>query len=291
MARESYVATRGTSTAVRKRCSSVAVKRIWAVLLLALCSCSKHRSGVSGLAGADADAAWLATTGASSLARTFRALGLDVTERGQAVLVAGKRVNVTARIDDKVKRDDRNFLAAEFGILVDGKRIPALTTGAIGVDDTPEHARHTTATEWASEYGAPIGFALATQFGGRAHPSATDSIAPLYLRLDVDGQVLFHGPPGLRGNAKSPGEASSDAFIRTIATSVVSVLRTTPAVSEYRSATVLVVVAGTAVTGGECRIDGAVSPELLRAFSKVGWPEGSPSYMFKMFFVGVPRHG
>lgn len=141
MARESYVATRGTSTAVRKRCSSVAVKRIWAVLLLAPCSCSKHHSGVSGLAGADADAAWLATTGASSLARTFRALGLDATERGQAVLVAGKRVNVTARIDNKVKRDDRNFLAAEFGILVDGKRIPALTTGAIGVDDTPEHAK------------------------------------------------------------------------------------------------------------------------------------------------------
>lgn len=270
-----------------------------------LCACSKLRrestqsretvvSGAPQTAGvdhgtvADADTAWLASKSAASLAKTFRALGLDATEQGPAVSVAGKKITVAARVNNRAKRDARNILAAEFDLLVDGTRIPALTAAAIGVDDTHEHARDTAAAEWAAQYGSPIGFAIATRVGASGHPSTTDPIVPFYAKLEIDRQVLFHGPPGLRGNAKSPAEVSSDAFVRTLAGTVVSVLQRTPAVNEYRSATVLVVVEGTGVTGGECRIDGVVSPELLQAFSKLTWPEGAPSYMFKLFFVGIP---
>jgi hypothetical protein len=281
------------------------MKLVAAMALVALGSCSKHHSRdiqsdgavaatsreSSGLDGIAVDTVWLTTKGVASLAKTFRALGLDATEQGPTVSVAGKKVGVAARINNRFEKDNRNILAAEFDILVDGIRIPTLTAGAIGVDDTAEHARETAAGEWAAQYGAPIGFALATRFGASGRPSATDSIAPFYAKLDIDGQVLFHGPPGVRGEAKTPGEVSSDVFVRTLATSVVPILRRTPPVNEYRSATVLVFVEGTAVTGGECRIDGVVSPELLQAFSKLTWPEGSPSYMFKLFFVGIPARG
>jgi len=279
---------------------------VYVMALAPLCACSKFRSestqsdktvvsaaaetaGVDHGAVADADAAWLASKGAASLAKTFRALGLDATEQGPAVSIAGKKISVAARVNNRAKKDARNILAAEFDLLVDGIPIPALTAGTIGVDDTPERARDTAAAEWAGQYGSPIGFAIATRLGASGHPSATDPIAPFYARLKIDRQVLFHGPPGLRGNAKSPAEVSSDAFVRTLASTVVPVLQRTPAVNEYRSATVLVVVDGTAVTGGECRIDGVVSPELVQAFSKLSWPEGAPSYMFKLFFVSIPE--
>jgi len=278
---------------------------VYVVALALLCACSKLRpestqshgtvvstapetAGVDHGTMADPDTAWLASKSAASLAKTFRALGLDVTEQGPTVSVAGKKISVAARVNNRAKKDARNILAAEFDLLVDGIRIPALTAGAIGVDDTPEHARDTAAAEWAGQYGAPIGFAIATRLGASGHPSATDAIGQFYAKLEIDRQVLFHGPPGLRGNAKSPAEVSSDAFVRTLASTVVPVMHRAQSVHEYRSATVLVVVEGTAVTGGECRIDGVVLPELLQAFSQLTWPEGAPSYMFKLFFVGIP---
>jgi hypothetical protein len=257
------------------------VVRLAAVALVAVGSCSKHHP--------DPDSVAIGRKAVASLARTFRAVGLEASEQGSTVSVAGKRIGVEARINNRGQTDDRSILAAEFDILVDGIRIPTLTAGVVGVDDTAEHARDTAAAEWAGQYGAPIGFALATRFGASGGPSPTDKIAPFYAKLEIEGQVLFHGPPGLRGDA-STREVSSDGFVRTLATSVVPILLRTPPVSEYRSATVMVVVKGTAVTGGECRIDGVVSPELLQALSKLAWPEASPSYMFKLFFVGIPGH-
>jgi hypothetical protein len=116
-------------------------------------------------------------------------------------------------------------------------------------------------------------------------PDATNP-PPSYAKVEVGGQALFHGPPGLRGEATSPADVSSEEFVRRVATLVVANLQRQPPVGEYRSALVQIVVAGTSVTGGECRVDGLISTELLEALSKLSWPEGSPTYMFKLFFVG-----
>jgi len=39
------------------------------------------------------------------------------------------------------------------------------------------------------------------------------------------------------------------------------------------------------VTGGECRIDGSISRELLDAVSSLQFPRASPDYLLKLFFV------
>jgi hypothetical protein len=39
------------------------------------------------------------------------------------------------------------------------------------------------------------------------------------------------------------------------------------------------------------RVDGLISTELLEGLSKLSWPEGSPTYMFKLFFVGSANSG
>jgi len=255
---------------------------VTAAALLTLCSCSKHRSGA---ATGDADTVWLETKAAHSLARVFRSVALDATEQGPTVLVAGKKVGVAVSVGAKAEKDGKHILAAEFEVSVDGKRVAPLAAGAIGVDDTAENVRNTVAAEWAAQYGAPIGFAVATQLGARGPPPSTSDMASFYAKLEIDGQALFHGPPGLRGNAKVTSEVSDD-FVRRIATAVIPILRRTPPAGEYRSSLIQVVIEGTALTEGECRIDGVVSADLLAAVSKLPWPEASPSYMFKLFFVG-----
>ncbi len=252
------------------------MRRLVAAILLALLPSSLSARSAQG--PADTDTVWLATKAVAALTKTFRAVGLDATDQGTTVSVSGRTVSVTARINNRLQQNSRHILAAEFDISVGGIQIPTLLAGAIGVADTPDHARDTAAAEWAAQYGAPIGLALASRFGASALPS--------YAKLEVDGQVLFHGPPGLRGEAKVAAAVSSDEFLRRVATLVVASLRRKPPISEYRSALVQIVVTGTAVTAGECRVDGLISTELLETLSKLAWPEGSPQYMFKLFFVG-----
>ena len=252
------------------------MRRLVAAILSALLPSSLSARSAQG--PADTDTVWLATNAVAALTKTFRAVGLDATDQGTTVSVSGRTVSVTARINNRLQQNSRHILAAEFDISVGGIQIPTLRAGAIGVADTPDHARDTAAAEWAAQYGAPIGLALASRFGARALPS--------YAKLEVDGQVLFHGPPGLRGEAKVTAAVSSDEFLRKVATLVVASLRRKRSVSEYRSALVQIVVTGTAVTAGECRVDGLISTELLETLSKLAWPEGSPQYMFKLFFVG-----
>jgi len=265
------------------------MRRLVAAVLLALLpSSSKADESARRAAGpVDPDTVWLATKAVEALAKTFRAVGLDASAHGTTLSVADRPVTVTARINNRLQQNSRHILAAQFDISVDGIQIPTLLSGAIGVDDTPERARATAAAEWAAQYGAPIGFALASRFGASGPPPRSNELAPFYRKLEVDGQVLFHGPSGVRGDAKTPGATSSGEFVRRVATLVVASLRRKPPVSEYRSALVQVLVTGSAVTGGECRVDGLVSPELLEALSKLSWPEGSPSYVFKLFFVGT----
>jgi Family of unknown function (DUF6348) len=269
--------------------------RLGAAVLLALSSCSKHQAGTTekqdyATAITDPDSAWLASRAAGSLARTFRAVGLDATEEGPIVVVASRKIGVAARVSNRGKRENDHLLAADFDISMDGTRIPTFGAGAVGVGETPDDARKTAAAEWAAQYGAPIGFAMATRLGAKGPPQGTDPLRPLYAKVEIAGQALFHGPPGLRGNGNL-GSATSDEFVGRVGAVVVPILHQTAPITEYRSANVQVVVENSTVRSGECRVDGVVSPALLQAVSKLPWPEGSPGYMFKLFFVGAATGG
>ena len=120
-----------------------------------------------------------------------------------------------------------------------------------------------------------------------AAPSNT--LAPFHRKVEVDGHLLFHGPTGVRGQAKQAAALSSEEFVRGIARLVVGTLRQKQPVGAYRSALVQVVITGTAVTSGECRVDGVISTELFEALSRLSWPDAAPTYMLKVFFVGPAR--
>jgi len=205
---------------------------------------------------------------------SFRAAGVNSAQQGPRLMVADRRIDVV--VNNTIEQNSGHVLGAEFDVVVDGVRNVVFRSGVVGIADTPERARANAASAWAGQYGAPIAFALALQMGAKEFPPAA--------KLEIDGQTLFHGPLFLRGNAKM--EDVSDDLERTIARVILPILRRAPNVGEFRSANVQVRVDGTKFTNGECRINGRLSPELLQALSTLAWPEGSPGYILKLFFVG-----
>jgi len=256
--------------------------------VLALLTSSPKTAVSDQRAGVD-EATWLATNAAAALTSTLRAAGLDAREHGVTVAVSGHIVGVSVHVENRLQRQGQHVLAARFEIAVDGMRIPNLVAGAIGMGNDPTAALATAGTEWVAQYGVPIGFALAAQLGDGEAAVPSNALAPFHRRVEVDGQLLFHGPPGVRGQAKQAAAISSDDFVRGIARHVVGTLRQQQPVGAYRSALVQVVITGTAVTSGECRLDGVISTELFEVLSRLSWPEAAPTYMLKVFFVGPAR--
>lgn len=225
----------------------------------------------------DADNRWLATEAAASFAKSLRAAGLEAVQEGATITVAGKRIEVQATVEAKQKAQGKEALAAAFDIALDGTRDPALRSGTVGVDDTPERARATAVSEWEAFSGTPIAFALAARLGGGNIPAGA--------KVELEGRTLFHGAVGIRGTAKLDDQKWSADLVKQIANSAIPVLQRTPPRGEFRAVSVQIAVRDTMVTGGECRIDGRISPELLDAVSRLQFPRASPDYLLKLFFV------
>jgi hypothetical protein len=251
----------------------------------------KQEPTVGGMIPGDADAIDLGSKAAATLAKMFRSLSLETTQVGAMVTVAGTQVSVETRINNRLQQANQHILAAEFDVSVGGIRSPELRAGVVGIGDSPDGARDSAIEEWVAQYGIPIGFAVAARLGASGPPAREDETAKFYAMQVVDGQTLFHGLPGLRGAAKQPDTVVSDEFLRRVAEAVVASMRQRTSSGRYRSGTVQLVVHGSSVTGGECRIDGEISPDVLKALSSWTWPEGAPSYMFKLFFVGPVGDG
>ena len=227
--------------------------------------------------GNGTDAELLAVKAAESLVRIFRAVGLEPTQHDSSVAVSGKTINVAARVNNKLERNGAQILDAQFDISVDGIRVPELTGAVVGIDPTPAGALETAAEDWAMTYGLPIGLSIAARLGARGGPASS--------KIEIDGVVLFHGPVGLRGEAKTPAAASSNEFLHNLAATALTSMRARDHSGPYRSATIQLAVDGTVVVSGECRADGIVAPELCKALSKLSWPEAAPTYVYKLFFV------
>ena len=253
------------------------MRRLVAAILLALLPSSLSARSAQG--PADTDTVWLATKAVAALTKTFRAVGLDATDARDDRL--GFRQNCQCHRTHQ-QQTPAEQSAHPCSRVRHFRRWDSDSDAACWCDWRGRHSGPCT-RHGRSRVGGSIRSADRIRPGVAVRRQRSP---PSYAKLEVDGQVLFHGPPGLRGEAKVAAEVSSDEFLRRVATLVVASLRRKPPVSEYRSALVQIVVTGTAVTAGECRVDGLISTELLETLSKLSWPEGSPQYMFKLFFVG-----
>jgi hypothetical protein len=211
---------------------------------------------------------------------------LDVTRQGRTVTAAGHRIEVDAHVDAKTRRGEQHIIAVDFQIRIDGELVPALRSGVVGVDPTSEGARATAASEWAAQYGAPIGYAIARWLGVTTAPQLSDAVSHFYLYVRVNGELLHFGPPGFRGSLTDPEALSSPEFVQNIAALAVPRMGSR---NHFRSATILLEFNGDTVVGGECRINGEISPALLGALKGLTLQQHEPRFLYKLYLAAAPR--
>jgi hypothetical protein len=226
--------------------------------------CGKSSSSTETAArGSQDESQRLSAQCAQILAKSF-----GVSSSGNSVKIAGHTISTTAAVEQGEKRDDKFAIGVRISIEVDGRAVPALTSGGVGIDSSREAALTTALDEWSAGYGTPIVEAIA-----RRQPA-----------LSAGGFDVYAGPTGIRGTKPDHlGDIHAPLFA--IVTPELSQLATP---STMHAMTLMLVRDRSGAVDGEFRVDGAVSERLKQLALKVTWPEASDSYMLKQFYVLIP---
>ncbi len=254
-----------------------------AIALVAISCC--HASCSRAHTENDPDAAWLVDRGASRLAKVFHSMDLQVVRKGGNLSVVDRQIDLHARVENRGQQGGQHFLAAAFGITIDGAPVPAFLTGVVEVDQTAEGAWAKTATAWSVRYAAPIGYAVARWLGADGAPRVRDGLSTPYHRVDVDDEAFYLGPVAIRGDATGGSTMASEAFVRNIATRVLPLLGDR---HRFGSATIKVGPQGATEKDGECLVNGSVSTQLLAALRKIEWPGSDAERLYMLFLVSAP---
>ncbi len=241
----------------------------------------------------DSDIAWLPTRMRRlGCANAFRAVALDATDARS--FRPGDRQTCRRRgaRQRHVEQIGNLFLAADFEVSVDGENVPPFLSGAVGV--------HRHSPRMPARPRPPNGCAIrrcrsAVCACGRSlvpTPSQRPSTSRRSATSALDRLRHARLPPVpqcLQNSAMAPGAAS----VRRVHPTRDSRGHPrsggrTPYARGCRSATIQVVVEGTPVTEGECRVDGSRLSRPAGAGSKLSWSEGSPSCMFTSCSLQAP---
>jgi hypothetical protein len=226
----------------------------------------------------------LESAAALAFAEALTTVGLKSHATGPRVSVGEHELVVDVEIEHAEVHDGKHILAAALSLSLDGRAMPAFTSGVIGVGRDAADARETALYEWLGQYGAPIAFAVAArEFPDRkTMPKGDTGAAAFYIPLRVDGLLWFSSPVGLRGGSSAAETLTSDPFVLHLAETIASLVPREPG---YHTLTVQVSVEASGVVDAGCRIDGAASPELMAIVAALDWPPGDSGYMYKQFFV------
>ena len=148
---------------------------------------------------------------------------------------------------------------------VDGRPVPALTSGTVGIDSTREGALRIGIEEWVAGVGVPMVNALT----GKGET------------LRVGAFVAHPGPIGIRG----PMPELLDGLRETILRDLVPDLSRLLSGSGLHALSFMVVWHPDGTIHGEFRIDGAISDPLKQLAQKVKWPKGQDTYILKQYYV------
>jgi hypothetical protein len=225
----------------------------------------------------DADSrAKLCRSASGLLAHAVTESGGTVTAAAADVMnISGHTVEVRPKIEQMEKAGHKTLIGVAFDVAIDG-RSGELVFGTVGIGVGREAAMEIAVREWYGCAGQAIGAALAA--------------TPTALRL---GPSSVH--PGLtlaRGEAPA-GSLGTDEMHRSLLALVEPVLdEVLPPMTRtgFHSISLMVVVTRGEVTGGECRIDGAVNADVYRRVCRYPWPAGE-TYMVKQFYVLRTRTG
>jgi hypothetical protein len=210
---------------------------------------------------------------ATAFSQQLRKAGRSVVQEGNLLKAGPHEIRIDPLIEGQAQRDGHWLIGMGVRVFLDGHELPAMRTGAVGVDTTRDAALKTAAEDWGQQYGIVLVHAL---FPATSHDK------PI-----VSGSYqLFFGPVGLRGSDDIKsfggtlnqlndvlGRFANQTFGRRAA--------------QWHGLTVTVAFDPKQGRSSMCHLDGPESPELNKVVSQVSWP-ASTGYMLKRFYLVVP---
>jgi Family of unknown function (DUF6348) len=200
-------------------------------------------------------------------------IGVQATAQGSVLRVNGRTLEPSVKIDYVRPARDQIAVGAFVSCRIDGQPMSALASGSVGIDPTRDGAIRTSVSEWAAQYGWTIAMALQ---GDR--PVAT-----------VAGFSAYAGPTGFRGEKPPALGGSAEMQARLLAQLEPVLKQEFASAKGAMHAVTLTMAVQPGGVQGECRLDGQVFPKILERAAQFDWPRTQAGYMFKQYYVLVPK--
>lgn len=191
-----------------------------------------------------------------------------LTSLGDRIHIGSKEVRLKAQIENEERADTKFLIGMHVDVFVDGVLQP-LTFGSVGVGSNRDDAVETAASEWAMAVGEALLGALGVGIGEKPQ-----SVGPF---------LVYQGLTGIRGSHRVIWSAEKNRQLLHHLDTFVQGLEHSP--GELHSISLMVLVRPDGTTQGECRVDGAVSPAVLKALQSFPWDQSGTEYVFKQFYV------
>lgn len=203
-----------------------------------------------------------------ALVRVAAHPGTELTASGDRVRIGKREIRLAAQIENDEHTDTKFLIGLRVDVFVDGQLQP-LTYGSVGVGGDRQDAISTAVSEWAMA----VGQALLGTFGVKVGEEPPQ-VGPF---------LIYQGPAGIRGSPGIRWPSESDKRLLHHLDPFIQGLERSP--GELHSISLMVFVGRDGAVKGECRIDGATSPAVLKAMQSFPWRQGDSEYLFKQFYA------
>lgn len=241
--------------------------RVLALTLSLLCPALAAAGGARADGGASNPEFSRLCVGA--LAELAKSAGATPSSEGARLRIGKDELRLSASVSDRGRQGSLHMVGAEVDVSVNGVAQP-LKAGVVGVGGDREGAVAEAAAQWVATVGVALLDALGA--GGRLRPLPNAGSFSVHA-----GEAVVRGP-----QAGAWSDERRRQFLEALGPTIRG-LESSP--SEFHLILMMVGVEPGAAVEGECRVDGVVSGEALKAAKALSWPPSEGPYMVKQYYL------
>jgi hypothetical protein len=204
---------------------------------------------------------------AQALAKVAQSAAPGLTSLADRISIGSTEVRLQARMEHEERADTKFVVGIHVDIYINGVRQP-LTSGSVGIGSDRNDAIETAVSEWAMLVGEALLGALGVKIG--QEPQKIGSF------------LVYQGFSGIRGSPTITWSTEKERQLVNQLGAFIQGMEHYP--GEFHSISLLVSVRHDGTAEGECRVDGALSPALLKTVQSFPWGQNEV-YLFKQFYV------
>lgn len=241
----------------------------WVLALTLILMCSALAAGGCARGGGADSNSDFSRRCVKALAELAKSSGGATSFEGDRLRIGEDELRLSARLDDEPRDGPPYTSGVEVDVSINGSTQP-LTAGVVGVGPGREEAVADAVTQWVQLVGVALLDALGVRNQGKPMPgngrfsvhagaAVVRSMQDIVWTDESRRQLLDRLGPVVRGLESSP--------------------------SEFHLIVMMVGVEPGGAVDGECRVDGVVSEEALKAAKSFPWPAAEGSYMVKQYYL------